>query len=266
MTRLSKQAIRKDLRTEMLGREIILLDTVDSTNKYAKRSMESHGSVVLAEKQRAGKGRMGRSWESPRGHSILMSILLRPERDFPSLHLMSLAAGLAVTEALGQAWPLSPVVKWPNDVWIAGKKVCGILVESQYRGEAMTKLIIGIGCNVNQQPAEFPDRLRWPATSLAIELGRTVDRNPLIAGILTSLEAWYDTIQAGSIDGLLTAWKAKCGHLNSPVRIGQDTGIRNGIFRDVTPEGAALIELDSSREETIFSGDLTPLTGSEQKK
>jgi len=265
-TALNKEAIRQHLRAAVLGNEIIVLDEVNSTNDYAKQSVKRHGTVVLAEKQNAGKGRMGRTWESPRGRSILMSVVLRPGPHSPSLPLINLAAGLAVAQAIERHSALSPTVKWPNDVWIAGKKICGILAEGQYRGEALTALIIGIGCNVNQQPDEFPDRLRWPATSLAMEVGAPVDRNPLIAAILNALESWYDSIRAGEVHHMLAEWKTKCGHRNAPVRVIREAGEVNGIFRDVTPEGAAQIERPSGDMETIFSGDLTPLIAPEPKK
>lgn len=263
---LNSDTIRQYLKAEVLGGEIILLDEVDSTNEYAKRSEVGHGTVVLAEQQSAGKGRAGRTWASPPGRSILMSVVLRPGEHSPSLPLMNLAAGLAVAEAIAHHCSLTPMVKWPNDVWIAGKKVCGILAESQYRGETLTSLIIGIGCNVNQYPDEFPDQLRWPATSLAMEHGAPLDRNALIAGILNALETWYDSIQAGAVEPMLAEWKTKCDHLNAPVRAVQDSGVVNGIFRDVTPEGAAQIEIPAGGIETVFSGDLTPLIAPEQKK
>ncbi|MEJ2050332.1 MAG: biotin--[acetyl-CoA-carboxylase] ligase [Calditrichota bacterium] len=266
MEQLDKETIRKHLQTEIFGKELILLDSVDSTNDYAKRELESHGTVVITEQQEAGKGRMGRTWESPRGRSILMSILIRPERRLPWINLMNLATGLSVAQAIGELWALSPVVKWPNDVWIAGKKVCGVLAESQYRGEEMNKLVIGFGCNVNQQPDEFPKKLRWPATSLAIELGRQVDRSILLAKILGVLEFWYKHIQNAGVEQLLAEWKSRCIHRDAPVRMNHTKQVLNGIFRGLSPDGAALVEDASGRLRVVHSGDLTLLTAPEGKK
>ena len=235
---------------------MVILSTVDSTNEYAMRETLPHGAVVLAEAQTAGKGRMGRSWYAEAGQNILMSVVLKPERPLHAVQIITLAAAVAVTDAFSDHLAIEGQVKWPNDVLIAGKKICGILTEGQVRGPEFLKLVVGIGCNVNQRPDTLPGDLLYPATSLAAELGETIDRNPLAAQILTSLEKWYQQIISGETAVLFNRWKERCAHLNRAVKIVLDDETREGIFRDVSPKGAAVLLMSDRDILTVTSGDL----------
>ncbi len=256
MVVLEDQKIRRYLKTNILGRTIVILPTVDSTNDYARREELPHGAVVLAEAQTAGKGRMGRSWYAEAEQNILMSVVITPERPLHAIQIITLAAAVAVTDAFSEHLAIDGQVKWPNDVLIAGKKVCGILTESQIRGPEILKLVLGIGCNVNQPPETLPAGLLYPATSLAAELNETIDRNPLTARLITSLEKWYQKVMNGETPEMIARWKARCAHLNRRVKIVLDDKTRDGIFRDVSPDGAAVLQPSGGDTITVTGGDL----------
>ena len=145
------------------------------------------GAVAVAEVQTAGRGRLGRSWVAPAGTSVLVSIALRPPVPTPSLPELSLVAGRAVAAAIAGVTGLEPVVKWPNDVLLEGRKVAGILAEAREG-----RVVLGIGINVTQSAGELPDRPEHPATSLLLETGREVPRGELLAAVLGELEREYD--------------------------------------------------------------------------
>ncbi|HKJ68389.1 MAG TPA: biotin--[acetyl-CoA-carboxylase] ligase [bacterium] len=266
MAALTEQQIHRHLETVQFGETLIILPTIDSTNSYARREALPHGAVVLAEEQTAGKGRMGRSWFAEAGQNILMSVVLKPERPLHAIQIITLAAAVAVTDAFSNHLAVDGQVKWPNDVLIAGNKVCGILTEGQIRGPEFLTLVVGLGCNVNQQPENFPADLLYPATSLAAELGKRIDRNQLAANIITSLEQWYRKIMDGESQEVIARWKERCAHLNRRVKIVLDDGTKAGIFRKVSADGAAVLQLSGGDTVTVTSGDLFwPERGPEKK-
>jgi len=256
MNPLNPEAIGKSLESNIFGSELIILPRIDSTNDYAKRNGLSHGTVVLAEEQTAGKGRMGRTWSAPAGKNILMSVSLLPERPLHSIQIITLGAAVSVSDTIEKFCNLPVQVKWPNDVFINGKKVCGILTEGQIRGSQFLRLVVGIGCNVNQEMDEFPEELLYPSTSLREELGKTLDRNILAAGIIDAMEKWYDQIISGEINEMIAKWKNRCSHMNKPVSITRDDAIIRGIFKDITQDGSALVFSKSGEQIKVTSGDL----------
>lgn len=183
------------LRTRRLGRPAAWHEALDSTNLRAAAWAEAgapEGALVGAEHQSAGRGRLGRRWESEPGESLLVSVVLCPALAPERLGLIPIAAGVAVAEALAEMLPaLRPVLKWPNDVLLNGKKVCGVLAEGSLGG-ARPHVVLGLGLNVNQ--TAFPDDLATPPTSLRLEAGRPVERAPLLAAILLRLEERYEQL------------------------------------------------------------------------
>lgn len=185
------------LRTERFGRAVRAFGACGSTSTEAKawaRDGAPEGAIVLAEHQTAGRGRLGRAWTDAAGQNLLCSVVLRPSLPPDRLGLVTLAGGLAVADAVSE-WtaPVEPVIKWPNDVLLSGRKCCGMLLEADLG--AAPFVVLGIGLNVNQ--TDFPDEIADRATSLRLETGRVVPRAPLLARLLERLERWADRLDDG---------------------------------------------------------------------
>lgn len=240
---LNPDRIRPGLQTVCIGRRLLVLEQVSSTNDlvwdYAG-SPDAEGLCVFAETQTAGRGRRGRSWYDDQRGSLLFSFLLQPG----PLHadILTLAAAVAVAEALSRQISLPFRIKWPNDVLVEDRKVCGILTESRtVRGQ--TCFVIGIGLNVNQSREFFASLdLEMPATSLAIEAGRHFDRNTLAASILNSLDHWlcicrYAPEQVGQV------WKRYNRQIGNPIRILENQQVFTGTCLDIDPVRGLLVHL-----------------------
>ncbi len=198
--KLSEQKIRKRLGENRLVTEIKVYEELDSTNRYLKEQAEQgapEGLVTFAEKQNMGRGRLGRSFFSPEQKGIYMSILLRPEIGLEqSVRITSMTA-VAVAEAIEKVGKIPTQIKWVNDIFLNGKKACGILAESgiDIQKGMLSYVVIGVGINTGKM--EFPEELRKIATSIGNECGEEIDRNQLAAEVLRSLEKWYPTIWDG---------------------------------------------------------------------
>jgi BirA family biotin operon repressor/biotin-[acetyl-CoA-carboxylase] ligase len=182
---LAPDAVKPLLRGRF-GRVYLYEEVVPSTQRVLREETEE-GAVAVAEEQSEGRGRLGRSWEAPARTSILVSVLLFPRVDPVKLPELSLVAGGAVAEAIAEVAGIEPVIEFPNDVLVGGRKVAGILAES-----SEGRVILGIGVNVNQTGEELPPEARKEPTSLRLEVGEPVDRAPLLAEILVRLERAYD--------------------------------------------------------------------------
>lgn len=242
--RLDARLIERKLGTRRIGRHVICFGEVDSTNDVAKDSARQAGAdglVVLAESQRRGRGRLGRSWISPPGSNVLMSVLLIDAGSKRPPEAVALAAGLAAAEGIDQITHLACRLKWPNDVLLDGRKVCGVLVElaEAAKGRAV---VVGIGINVNSCPP--PSRLPHPATSLARCLGGEVERVEIIRAILRRLDRWVADIQAGRVDRLRSAWLSRCSMLNQRLTVA--CGGRRYVGRaiDINPLSGLLLSGD----------------------
>ncbi|MBD3274480.1 MAG: biotin--[acetyl-CoA-carboxylase] ligase [Candidatus Marinimicrobia bacterium] len=252
---LDIQEIKRHLdETMTLGAQFLLFESVNSTNEYAKQNVEVNGTVVLAEKQTAGRGRLGRDWVAPAGKGILMSVVLLPEPGF-SVPLLNLAAGVAVSEALQSLYSMRSVVRWPNDVFASRKKIAGVLAETQFRGSDLSKFILGIGLNVLQKPGDFPDELRKPATSVKQETSLTIDRNLLTAGILKSLDSKIHLLESGNSHLILQEWRARTDQIGRLVKYISNKEEKVGIFKDLAKHGAVILESDGHQAE-ITSGEI----------
>jgi len=182
------------LRSRIMGREIHSYKSVGSTNEVAKRLAEAkapEGTAVISERQTRGRGRLGRSWHSPSGQGLYFSLILRPRVSFEKMPALSLVAALSVCHALERLDGMKAKIKWPNDCLIDNKKVAGILVEVSAELDSVGYAILGIGINVNNQRRDFPSGLRSRATSLAISVGKRVDRVTLLRHFLVDFEKLY---------------------------------------------------------------------------
>ncbi len=190
----SADTVRRGLETVILGRELYCLDRIGSTNDHVlqlAREGAREGIVIVADTQEGGRGRLGRSWVSPSGCNLYFSILLRPQLAPSVLPQITLTAAVSLCETLRTATNLDVRIKWPNDLMIGRKKICGILTEMTTRGEAVEAAVLGIGLNVNMEERLIPEALQGIATSLSCEAGRRFDRSVLLQKLLVSLDGDY---------------------------------------------------------------------------
>jgi len=188
-------------------------DEVDSTNNLAKQlAFEgcNEGTVVIAKTQTAGKGRLGRTWDSKNEHGIWMSVVLRPTGSLKSIQVITTAAAVAVSSAIKEITGIDAGIKWPNDLLVGGKKICGILTEAVSTASEFQFVILGIGINVNQDLQDFPADLRYTATSLKILSNRKViDKNALASQVLLELSSVYNRIEQDDTADIVKLWENK---------------------------------------------------------
>jgi BirA family biotin operon repressor/biotin-[acetyl-CoA-carboxylase] ligase len=251
---LSPAAITDNLETSFIGRKIIYYPSLLSTNDVAKSQAQKgarEGTVVLAEEQTAGKGRIKRVWLSPKG-SVALSIILRPGPDeLPSLIMV---ASLATVHCLEKVSGLKAQIKWPNDVMIGDKKVCGILIESDVKGKAVNYAIIGIGINVNIKLADFPE-IAATATSLSQELGREVSRLDIIHCLLEETERLYLALPSG--ESVYQEWRDRLVTLGKEVQVSSGEASYQGIAESVASDGSLLLRQPDGSLARIVAGDVT---------
>lgn len=257
MTSLSPELIQHNLNCQIIGQNVIILDTVDSTNTYLKslaRQGTHEGTMVIAEEQTAGRGRLGRTWDSQKSKNLTFSLLLKPTVNHEHFGVISLLVGVAVARALHSTTSLPVECKWPNDVLISGKKVCGILCEMVSNANQSLSIIVGIGINVNQ--TEFPGEIRETASSLSLEAGMLFDRVNVLQKVLEEIEYWYIQFQENKSDEIIQEWKKHSTMIGSIISIRQNENIMTGIFTDVSNDGALMLECNGSMHR-ILAGDVS---------
>lgn len=252
------------LQTQIIGREIIYFTETDSTNDRAHalaKDGAAEGTVVIAEAQQAGKGRLGRRWTSPAGVNLYASIILRPPiapRHAPQLTFLSAAAvARAVTEITG----LTPTVKWPNDVLLDGSKVAGLLNELDAETERIHYLILGVGVNVNMQAEQFPEDLRYPASSLALACGGEVSRMLFTRTLLEQLDRLYSQYRREGFEPIMQAWQEYFVLTGVQVEVDCQGRLLRGRVVGLDEDGALLLKLADGRQERVLAGDVRPLAG-----
>ena len=251
---LSPTAITDGLATRFIGQEVSYYPSLPSTNDIAKRRAQEgakEGTVIVAEEQTAGRGRIRRSWLSPRG-SIALSIILYPPLAYLSSLIM--VASLAVAGSIEQVTGLKAQIKWPNDVLVNGKKVCGILVESDVRGNKVDYAVIGIGVNANLKLSEFP-QIAPMATSLSQELGRNVSRREMIRSLLTEAERLYLALPAG--DSVFKQWRDNLVTLGKKVQVSSGEATYKGTAESVASDGSLLLRQPDGSLLKVVAGDVT---------
>ncbi|MBC7111545.1 MULTISPECIES: biotin--[acetyl-CoA-carboxylase] ligase [Methanothermobacter] len=247
-----------EVDTEYIGHEIKCFDEVDSTNNVAKRMAEdgaTEGTVVIAKTQSRGRGRRGKPWISPQG-GIWMSIILRPEVHPSRAPLLTLVAGVAVARTLRDECGLDVGIKWPNDILIGDKKVCGILTEAHARFNTLEYVVVGVGIDTNVDISHFPDDLREGATSIKNELKRDIKSSELIARFLRNFEEAYNSFKEGKMDEILTEWRKLSKTIGRRVEIRKQLGeIVHGDAVGINSEGALILELDDGTLRKVISGE-----------
>jgi len=259
--RLLPEAVRRWYEPRALCGEIVHRDSVDSTNLLAAqlaRDGAPEGTVVLAERQTAGRGRLGRTWESPAGVNLYASVVLRPSVPPIEVPRLTLVAGIAVADAIVATAPLRPAIKWPNDVLLAGRKVAGVLTELEAEAERVRFVIVGIGVNLNAGASDFPPELADKATSVALASGAPVDRAAFAGRLLGALDPLYEEFLRGGFVALRPRYDAYHCLPGRRVTIDGRPPI-TGTVRGVDDEGALLVE-DGGVVRRVVSGEVT-LTG-----
>jgi len=253
-TDLTAALIRDGLETRFIGQRVLhyprLTTTMDRAREEARKGAPE-GTVIIADEQTAARGRLRRTWLSPRGN-IALSVILYPGRE--RLHSLIMVASVAVARSIEAITGLKPVLKWPNDVLIGGKKVCGILVESSVRGGVVDYAIIGTGVNVNLDPAGFPE-IQPIATSLSGELGREVSRLDLVRGLLREMEGLYLAAAAG--ESVYEDWRTRLTTLGRAVRVTSGETTLEGTAESVDRDGSLLLRLPDGGLTRILAGDVT---------
>jgi BirA family biotin operon repressor/biotin-[acetyl-CoA-carboxylase] ligase len=251
---LSVQSITYELGTRFVGQRAIYYHRLKSTIDVARREAQqgaTEGTVIIAGEQTGGRGRRGRSWLSPRG-SIALSIILYPDVAYlPSLIML---ASLAVVNSIRSVTGLEPGIKWPNDVLINGKKVCGILIESDVRGDKVDYSIVSPGINVNVRLTDYPE-IATTATSLADEMGRDVSRRDIVHHLLVESERLYLTLRAGG--AVFEAWRDNLVMLGKNVQVTEGETLYRGIAESVARDGSLLLRQSNGKQLKIVAGDVS---------
>ncbi len=249
--KLDIDKIHEMLKTKVIGQRIEYVNSTDSTNNECKRLEDkTDGTLVIADAQTAGKGRLGRVWESPHGSGIWMSILLKPDVSLESVSQITLVAGMAVCRAVG----IDAMIKWPNDVVIDGKKICGILTEMSAEIERINYVICGIGINVNTP--SFPEELQDKATSLFVETAKKHEREKIAADVLNEFEKLYNVFAEKGFSFLADEYRKMCVTLNKDVRVIYRNNELTGKAVDIDDSGNLIVETENG-QITVHSGEVS---------
>jgi BirA family biotin operon repressor/biotin-[acetyl-CoA-carboxylase] ligase len=251
---LSAESIMDALGTRIIGQRVLYYPSVTSTNEIAKKEAGrgvEEGTVVIADEQTAGRGRLKRSWLTPAGN-IALSVVLYPEKRI--LPLLIMMASLAVSHSIEAVTGLKTQIKWPNDVLINGRKVCGILIESDVRNEEVNYLIIGMGINVNAGK-DVLSGVVTPATSLYMEAGHEVSRLQIILELITDMDNLYHTIVSGG--SVFNKWRDRLITLGKEVKVTSGKEELEGIAESVETDGSLLVRSPDGILDRVVAGDVT---------
>ncbi len=245
-----------------VGGEIIFFESIDSTNLIAMKLAEKgspEGTVVIADSQTKGRGRLGRAWVSPPMAGIYMSVIVRPGLEPKDATLLTIMAAIACATAIRNTTGLQVKIKWPNDLMVSDKKLGGILTEMKSDPDRIIFAVIGIGINVNMKRKSFPPEVQPIATSIKEELGRIQSRTFIIAEILKEIERWYKVLIRTGRSPLLDEWRRLSSTLGSKVKVTAGRDIFTGTAENIDDEGMLILRLPSGILKRISAGDLTVL-------
>lgn len=249
------------LRGCVVGGRLVCLDSVDSTSTEAKRQAAqgaAEGLVILSDHQTAGRGRAGRSFQSPAGQGLYLSALLRPSLPAQAVVNFTAWTAVAVCDGIQAACGVRPEIKWTNDLVLNGKKLCGILTElglAQKTG-ALDYLVVGVGINVNQQREDFREDIRSMATSLSLALGRTVDRTQLAAEVIRALDRMYAQFPAGK-ETYLQQYRADCLTVGKPVRLVTPASSRDAFATGIDEDFRLLVRFPDGTADAVSTGEVS---------
>ena len=253
----NETTIADQIHTKWAGKTVHFARETDSTNLWIKRLAKEgapEGTLALAEFQSAGRGRLGRSWEVPEGTSVMMSILLRPKFEPQYAPTLTLVMGMAVAKAVKKLG-FDVSIKWPNDVVVSHKKICGILTEMGVRDGKIDYAVIGVGINVNIR--EFPEEMADKATSLYLESGREFDRSQIPGLVMEAFEEYYEKFAATcDLNGLKEEYESILANYNQPVRVLAKEPYE-GVARGITDGGELLVEKSDGTIVAVSAGEVS---------
>lgn len=256
---LNSEELHYNLNTEIIGNKIINFDKLDSTNQQAKKlALEgaSNGTVVIAEEQTAGKGRRGKMWVSPPGTGIWMSVVLRPSVMPENASMLTLVAGLAVCKAVREITNLEASIKWPNDIVVNGKKICGLLTEMNSEIDFINFVVVGIGINVNIE--KFPPELDNIATSLMIEGNQSYQRKKLVKRTLEIFEDYYKKyLETEDLTKIIEEYNEHCINIGRKVRVTGRKQDITGNVKCVTNKGELIVTDQQGEDIVVTSGEVS---------
>ena len=250
--RLFADKIKDNLRTDIIGREIVTLERTESTMDIAKKMLKDgaiEGTTIFVEEQTHGRGRSGKEWFCKNGKGLLLTVVLRPVIQTENSYLLMVITAVAIVQTIRDMFKLPVDIDWPNDLVINNKKLGGIIVETRDHTEQLRDYIVGIGINVNLKKHELPDQIDQPATSLAIEKETLIDRTNFAKALLQNLDSWYLILKDGRYDYIVEKWQEFC------VNIGRRVNVRNankefaGIFQGISNNGELVLLLDNGHKK-----------------
>ncbi|MEH6945848.1 biotin--[acetyl-CoA-carboxylase] ligase [Bacillus sp. JJ634] len=257
--KVTANEIQLGLQTKTLGKKVHYEESVETTQKIAHTLSNEgapEGTLVVAEEQRGGKGRLMRPWYSPKYTGVWMSLILRPSIPFHEAPQLTLLAAVAVAQAIENTTELKPQIKWPNDILINRKKVTGILTELQAESDRIHSVIIGIGMNINQKQTDFPEELQEIATSLAIAGGQNISRAKVIQEVLVRLEALYELYLAEGFSPIKELWESYAISLGQEIKATTVNETIVGKALGITDAGVLLLEDQNGKVHSIYSADI----------
>lgn len=256
---MTEAEIKSLMHTEWVAKEVLYFDTIDSTNTKAQELAEKgypSGTLVVADKQESGKGRRGRSWISPSGTGIFMTLMIKPDINPNNASMLTLVAALAVAKAITSVTGEEAMIKWPNDIVVNGKKVCGILTEMNAQFDYINHIVVGIGINVHNE--SFPEEISQMASSLMIEAGgKRFHRAQIIAETMSYFEQYYDTfLKTQDLSALVREYDKLLVNRNKSVRVLDPKEPFDGKAMGITPKGELIVDTWESRK-LVSSGEVS---------
>ncbi|MBN1396804.1 MAG: biotin--[acetyl-CoA-carboxylase] ligase [Bacteroidetes bacterium] len=254
---LTKEELQNGLNTFVFGKKIFDYNSIDSTNSCAKMlagSGAEEGTVVIAEFQTAGRGRLGRVWQSQSGSNLLFSVIIRPKLEINKIGLLPFFAAAGAAQALENVTGSYFECKWPNDILLNGKKSCGILLESSFQHNTLDYAIIGMGVNVNQK--EFGGNIKDGVTSLCLEFEKEFDRREVFRQIMISLELLYSDVRTGNFTRAISEWKSRTSIFGKQISINQSGERLQGIAVGLSDDGGLILDTRNG-QRICYAGDVT---------
>lgn len=256
---MTEAEIKSLMHTEWVAKEVLYFDTIDSTNTKAQELAEKgypSGTLVVADKQESGKGRRGRSWVSPSGTGIFMTLMIKPDINPNNASMLTLVAALAVAKAITSVTGEEALIKWPNDIVVNSKKVCGILTEMNAQFDYINHIVVGIGINVHNE--SFPEEISQMASSLMIEAGgKRFHRAQIIADTMSYFEQYYDTfLKTQDLSALVREYDELLVNMNKAVRVLDPKEPFDGKAMGITPKGELIVDTWESRK-LVSSGEVS---------
>lgn len=256
---MTEAEIKSLMHTEWVAKEVLYFDTIDSTNTKAQELAEKgypSGTLVVADKQESGKGRRGRSWVSPSGTGIFMTLMIKPDINPNNASMLTLVVALAVAKAITSVTGEEALIKWPNDIVVNGKKVCGILTEMNAQFDYINHIVVGIGINVHNE--SFPEEISQMASSLMIEAGgKRFHRAQIIAETMSYFEQYYDTfLKTQDLSALVREYDELLVNRNKSVRVLDPKEPFDGKAMGITPKGELIVDTWESRK-LVSSGEVS---------